>query len=134
MKNRNKLQFWVIDDDPVFRFTIRHQLRKMEEKWELQEFENAVEAARYLKENQRPIPLVILLDIHMPEMDGWEFLDWMIQEGLNNGKEIYIYVVSSSVSELDLEKSLKYPMIRQYVSKPLQTGLLQFWLQTAVQP
>lgn len=134
MKQQNKFYFWVIDDDPVFRFTVKHQLSRVEEKWELQEFENAIEAVKFLQKNQQPIPLVILLDIHMPEMDGWDFLDWMIQEGLSNGQDIYIYVVSSSVSELDLEKSLKYPMIRQYVSKPLQAGILQFWLRSALQP
>jgi CheY-like chemotaxis protein len=60
-------------------------------------------------------PDVVFLDINMPVMDGWEFLD-----GLKNmNHKVPVYIVSSSIDPDDLIKAKKEPMVVKFIEKPL---------------
>jgi CheY-like chemotaxis protein len=86
-------------------------------------FENGFEAIEgiknKLKQGENP-PDLILLDINMPILDGWQFLDEfkLIKKLLN--KEIIIYIVSSSDNHVDITKAKDYKEeVKNYYLKPM---------------
>ena len=58
---------------------------------------------------------LVFLDLNMPVMDGWQFLD--LVEKLSCS--IYVVIVSSSINPIDLQRSRLYPNVKQFVEKPL---------------
>ncbi|WP_417871085.1 response regulator [Winogradskyella sp.] len=96
-------------------------------------FNNGQEAINNLKPimlTGEKIPEVILLDINMPIMDGWQFLDEFIQ--IESHKEVTIYIVSSSIDPADLQRAKKYESISNYVVKPITAETLKNILQEMV--
>jgi CheY-like chemotaxis protein len=65
------------------------------------------------------LPDYILLDINMPRMNGWEFLEEYERLRLDPLKKSKIYIVSSSVFSNDIDKAKSYPLVKDFVSKPL---------------
>lgn len=69
---------------------------------------------------------LILLDIRMPLMDGFEFLDKMLDMIKHCEKRPFVVMVTSSIDTGDYEKSQTYPEVKGYLSKPLkQTAMLE---------
>ncbi|MDQ7918564.1 response regulator [Mesonia sp. MT50] len=62
---------------------------------------------------------MILLDLSMPVMDGWQFLDEFTKVKIE--KKITIYIVSSSIDPMDYERAKSYNDIQNYIIKPVQT-------------
>lgn len=78
-------------------------------------FQDASLVLQYLKEGKIALPDLILLDINMPEMDGWEFLHNL--KSLN--VETDVMILSSSLHFADIEKSRKFEAVKCYIEKPL---------------
>jgi CheY-like chemotaxis protein len=76
------------------------------------------------------LPAIILLDLNMPIMNGWEFLDEFIKMPTNNTKPTSIYIISSSVDPRDLEKVKSYEKVSNYILKPITPKDLETILQT----
>ena len=84
---------------------------------------SAEEALTYLNStgNEESIqPNLILLDINMPTMDGWEFLNEFLKIKNNLNKKITLYVVSSSIDPRDLERVKSFNMVTDYLIKPIE--------------
>ena len=89
-------------------------------------FENARDGLEYLKEikNKDDLPDYILLDLYMPEMDGFKFLKYF--EKISRLKDsIEIYVCTSSRKKDDRNKVMKYPFVSAYLEKPLPSDFLE---------
>ena len=97
----------IIDDDDIYRFMITKKLRSLSDKIQLQSYSNGKKAVdAFKKENEEVnFPDIILLDINMPVMDGWEFVEFFDSFSSNLEKEIAIYIVSSSGNPSDLHKA-----------------------------
>jgi len=65
---------------------------------------------------------VILLDINMPVMDGWDFLEWVKNNRHLFAKNVPIFMVSSSIDWRDIERAKSYESVMDYMSKPLTEG------------
>lgn len=105
---------FVIDDDPVNNLINRKLFeRTMGKKIRVDEFLLAKEALAKLKEGH--LPELIILDINMHPMDGWEFLSEF--EKLN--LKVPEVMCSSSVDPEDLRKAEDHPLVRNFLSKPL---------------
>jgi CheY-like chemotaxis protein len=117
----------VIDDDNIYQFAIRLTIRQMELAQNVITFSNGELARDFFLENlfsEEALPDVILLDINMPVMDGWGFLDWFTEQQNKLPKAIPVFMVSSSIDWRDMEKAKGYPSVIDYLSKPLTEGNL----------
>lgn len=121
----------IIDDDPIFIFGLKKVMNSVDFAEEVLVYKNGEDALENLiaiKGDKEALPEVILLDLNMPIMDGWQFLDEFTQVKVN--KKITVYIVSSSIDPLDYEKTKKYSHIENYIIKPVQTDDLKTILKT----
>lgn len=112
----------LIDDDNIYQFTARKLLESTGLAKHIQSFYNGSEAINYFKDqNNKPetLPDVIFLDINMPVMNGWEFLEEYNKLYTNLPKPIVVYVVSSSIDSNDRQKSKEYKLVSDYLVKPI---------------
>lgn len=63
------------------------------------------------------VPDLILLDLNMPLMDGWEFLDALGELALT--RQVCVFVLTSSIHPDDMAKATHYQLVKGYFSKPL---------------
>jgi CheY-like chemotaxis protein len=77
------------------------------------------ELTRIQKADPGALPDFILLDINMPIMNGWEFLDEYKRLNIDPTGKSKIYIISSSVFSNDISKARSYPLVKNFVSKPL---------------
>lgn len=109
---------FIIDDDPGVIFL--HEIIVKESKLNLtpESFKDAREALEYLISLDKPESrLLLFLDINMPKMSGWEFLDALIEKV--KIADIKVVMVTSSLSKSDRDKSSKYPIVIDFWEKPM---------------
>jgi CheY-like chemotaxis protein len=114
-------KIWLIDDNDIERFIARKMLELCDVTIDISEFSNGFEALKQLRKNT---PDIILLDISMPKMDGWEFIDAL--EGIMFEKEKFIYMLSSSDNYEDMKKSENNKYIAKYFVKPFNESYLEY--------
>ncbi len=113
----------IIDDNIVFRkltkIAFEHQFPG---DLEVFLFENGQEAVTYITmylEEKEKLPKLILLDLDMPVMDGWEFLDIMLPINKEKNLELVIYIVTSSSDATDMERAQQMSDVKGYLIKPI---------------
>ncbi|MGI4750681.1 MAG: response regulator [Janthinobacterium lividum] len=113
----------LVDDDEINNFITVKLIRKAFPDAVLSTYLNGKLAIDKLKnlfqENPEKIPDYILLDINMPVMNGWEFLEEYKASNLDPEKRITIYILSSSVFSNDIDKAKSYESVANFISKPL---------------
>ena len=113
---------YIIDDDKIFVYVLKKVLEKNIKFKEIKEFRNGEEVLELIT-NDTNLPTVILLDINMPIIDGWQFLDEV--EKLNHKNKINIFIMSSSIDQREIEKSKMYSTVRDFISKPINNEKLE---------
>lgn len=115
----NKINLLVIDDDDINIFIIKKIVEKTGYNVNMISKANGLLAIDYLKAtlNKEEFPHLILIDINMPVLNGWEFLD--AYEQLSIMQRVDMYMLSSSVYENDIEKAKTYAKVKGFISKPL---------------
>ncbi|MFV8343546.1 response regulator [Flavobacterium sp. XS2P39] len=119
-----KKRIWVVDDDAIYQIIVNKIIQRSEMFSAISSFKNgkdAIDAVHNSIENNKLFPDIILLDINMPIMDGWEFMEEMASLKTQISQQITIYIVSSSIAVEDKNKSKTYPDILGYLSKPITT-------------
>jgi CheY-like chemotaxis protein len=117
-----KLRILLIDDDRIYQFAARKTIEATGFADTILVYSSGVDAINFLKSNcedRTTLPDVIFLDVNMPVMNGWEFLDAYKNIKRNLKKPVIIYVVSSSVDEIDVSKSRQYDTVKGYIVKPV---------------
>lgn len=111
----------IIDDDPIFHFVTCKMIGIISRDNGLIQFDDGKAAFDFIQAGlQQPevLPELILLDINMPHMNGWQFLDGL-RTLQSERYRPFIYLVSSSMDQNDLLRSASYPELRGYLNKPL---------------
>ena len=116
----------IIDDDKIYVNLVKKiiEIKKLSEN--LLIYKNGKEALDYFKDimqnvtDEDKLPDIIFLDLNMPVMDGWEFLNEFVKIKNNLNKKITIYVVSSSIDPRDLERAKSFNLVTDYLIKPIE--------------
>lgn len=119
--NRIK-QFTLVDDDDLFVFLVTKAIEQTNLVDLIKIFGNGLDALNFLKENKNNVdalPEIILLDLNMPIMNGWQFLEEFTKLNPTIGKKIVIYICSSSISPDDVERAKLISEVSDYIIKPV---------------
>ena len=122
-----------IEDDAITLMLYKMVLTKASFTNEIITTTNGEEALNYinkLKEANsdgtiKNVPQLIFLDLNMPVMGGWEFLEIFSSSEYAEYNHIKVIILSSTVDPDDLEKSKKYSMVIDFLSKPISRELLE---------
>lgn len=120
-------RIFIIDDDDIFVFVLKKLLQKNKRFNEVINIGNGLEAIDLLVadyESMQIVPEIIFLDLNMPILDGWQFLDQI--EKLAFKDLLRIYIISSSIDVREIEKAKTYSTVKSFVSKPVTLE----WLNT----
>ena len=114
----------IIDDDPIFVRVIKKMMSVAGYYNDIEVFNNGREAVDALKGiSTSGSPDVIFLDINMPIMNGWGFLD--VFESLDLPADTPIYVVSSTIDPDEIEKARSHPSVVDFIEKPITVDVLK---------
>lgn len=118
----------MVDDDSIYQFTTARMLQLVDASVQVMAFGDGEQAIRHIHaniSNTTSLPDLILLDLNMPFMDGWEFLKAFDSIKDKLAKPICIYVVSSSIDERDIKRARLTGSVLDYVEKPVTTDRLR---------
>ena len=119
-----------VDDDPITLMLCKKVIVKASFSNTIITAKNGEEALEYfnsiLKKEENKLPQLIFLDLNMPVMDGWEFLDSFSTDKYSEVNSTNVIILSSTIDPEDLEKSKKYPMVIDFLSKPITTDMLTY--------
>ena len=109
----------VVDDEEIDHFLYKRVLTRSGLVGNIIMFTYPDEALEYLKSTDREPIDVLLLDINMPRMTGFEFLDKATAELGDRLAKLLVIVLSTSLNPEDIERAYRYPVVKEYINKPL---------------
>ena len=123
-----------IDDDPITLMLCKKVIIKASFSNEIITLQNGEEALNHFntikytssKDKSHTHPQLIFLDLNMPVMGGWEFLDHFITPEFSEFNTIKVVILSSTIDPEDMEKSKKYPMVIDFLPKPISLSMLKY--------
>ncbi|MEY2924263.1 MAG: hypothetical protein RLZZ337_811 [Bacteroidota bacterium] len=111
----------IVDDDSIFQFSTKVKIQKLELASEIIIFNDCEEILEFLKSDKKKSSIdIILLDINMPMLDGWDFLEEYAKLQVENDLHHTIYMLSSSINPVDVEKAKNNKWVEDYIIKPIK--------------
>jgi CheY-like chemotaxis protein len=119
--------FIVVDDDPFNNILCEMTIELALGKVDFSAFTKPAEGLAYIQLTYRKEiePTILLLDINMPIMSGWEFMEEFEKHPDIVKKQLTVYIVSSSVDPRDKEKAAGNKNIKGFISKPVDVEMIQ---------
>ncbi|WP_375583574.1 response regulator [Cyclobacterium xiamenense] len=111
---------YIVDDDPLYNFGTKKILEFTSFSEKVSYFLNGEDALKDFTKrilDGDPLPDIILLDINMPIMNGWEFLENVSKADFSHPTKIFM--VSSSINQDEIDRAKSYPLVAEYIVKPL---------------
>lgn len=120
-------KIYLIDDDPIYLFVVKKLIAEQKFSQVVATFENGKLAMDSLLNDtlNESKPNLIFLDLSMPIMNGWEFLDSFKTAPIQNKEKIKIMVMSSSINPTEIDIIKSYSIVEDYIVKPLTPADLQ---------
>jgi len=125
----------LVEDDKIQVFLISKFIERTDLAEKFSNYNNgkiAYDAMKECVDNRLSLPDIIFLDLNMPVWDGWEFYEAFIT--LPGSEKVLIFILTSSVSEYDVNKALKFGLENNYLSKPLGYSALEKLLKELPSP
>lgn len=127
MQGAHEVKICLVDDDPIINFVTRKTIENNFKEIRIREFTSPSQALAQLKDNHYT-PDILLLDINMPQMDGWQLLE---QLGTTLPSHVQVYMLSSSIDPKDRSQASQYALVKGFFSKPLTTDQIERLLRKA---
>ena len=121
-------KIFCVDDDPITLMLYKMVISKAALAETIITAKNGLEALNYYENlsQDETSPELLFLDLNMPIMGGWEFLDNFTQEKYKRfNATTKIIVLSSTIDPKDIEMVKKYPIIMDFISKPITKEMLE---------
>lgn len=122
-----------VDDDPITLMLCKMVISRSEFAKTIITAQNGEEALNYFNDRRinnvgatiSDYPKLIFLDLNMPVMGGWEFLDHFSKEEYRSAfSDCKVIVLSSTIDPEDIRKAKTYPMVLDFLSKPISSEML----------
>lgn len=120
MKIKIPCNVLVVDDDYVSNFVSKNTLNRFNKGINCITFEDPAIAIKYLIDNVNSIDF-LLLDINMPMIDGWKFLEMIEEKNI----KVPVYMLTSSINPKDIEHALTFKSVQAFWKKPLTNNTLE---------
>lgn len=118
-----------VDDDPITLMLYKKVIIKAEFGSTILFAQNGEEALELFKKSKgndsQQIPDIIFLDLNMPVMNGWDFLEHFSNEFYPQLKHIKVVILSSTIDPSDYSQAKKFEVVTHFLSKPLTVEMLQ---------
>ncbi|MEX2565914.1 MAG: response regulator [Cyclobacteriaceae bacterium] len=114
-------KIWLIDDE-IFIYLTGKLFKSLEINENVEVFENGQLAISHLRDliiKKLTLPDFIFLDIMMPVLNGWGFLDEYVQFPSKSKDRISLFILSSSISPQDVQRAKGIIEVEDYITKPL---------------
>ena len=115
----------IVDDNAIDQKLYTRLIERSGLVGELHCFLMASDAINFLASPDRPAIDIVLLDINMPRMNGFEFLDHAVERFGPNFVQAAVIMLTTSMSDPDRKRAFTYEVVRNYIQKPLQLSHLQ---------
>ncbi|MDA8886318.1 response regulator [Bacteroidia bacterium] len=111
----------IIDDDSIFQFTTKVKLEKLKLAEEVLIFNDGEEILDFVQDTEeKDLPSILLLDINMPIVDGWDFLELYKEVPAAKQEKMTIYMLSSSINPEDVRRAEENKYVQDYITKPIR--------------
>ena len=121
------MRVFIIDDNQIDLLISRKLLLKSNADIDVKEYSQAQKALQEIQSSEDDRPDIILLDLNMPTMDGWGFLDGLKAAQIQSGFKVY--VLTSSLDDRDRTRAQNYAVVEGYLTKPLNDTVIQGIIQ-----
>jgi len=116
-------RYLVVDDDKANNLLCKVVLKKVLGDIDIVSYDIPREALNYILDEygagNETKPTILFLDINMPEISGWDFLEIFKTYDEAIHKQFTVYILSSSVDYTDKGKADSNPLVKGYIEKPL---------------
>lgn len=126
-KSRSMSKIFIVDDYLINLRVAEMIVRRNKEFDTITSYEDAKAALSFIsdnRDNESNLPDIILLDLHMPVMDGWEFIEKFEEIYSSLIKSVKIIILTSSTDQRDIQRSKQYSTVKGFYSKPLTVEML----------
>jgi CheY-like chemotaxis protein len=128
--NTQKLHFIVIDDSKLDCFIAEKIINNTGRSAGVQTFQHVTKALEYIKAlTSHPEKTIIFVDIQMPVLSGFDFVESFEQIPAEAKSHYVIYMLSSSINENDISKVRGYTSVKQFLNKPLTAKTMTMVLE-----
>ncbi|TDT47597.1 response regulator receiver domain-containing protein [Maribacter spongiicola] len=117
----------LVDDDELYLYLMEKTIHQLSNELVVTTFTDGEQAVEYISkctEEKVELPEVIFLDINMPFLDGWGFLNEFKKLKPKIINNINIYMVSSSMRDSDVKRASSFEELTGYVVKPVNKDQL----------
>jgi len=127
------MQILLVDDDPISVFLTEQLFKRHGSAVTLRSFLAASDALIFLRQQllAGSAPDIIVLDLNMPLLNGWDFLDALQPHEAQLRHECAIYILTSSFASIDTVRVCQYPLVTELFHKPLDSSAIHIILGRA---
>jgi CheY-like chemotaxis protein len=116
----------LIDDDSIGVFLTERLLKREGFAENIASYPSAEEALAFLQHTEtKHLPQIIFLDLNMPVMDGWDFLEALKPQEKQLLGRCHIYILTSSLAHSDANRIVEFPLVAGLIHKPLDSAQIQ---------